>query len=74
MPNIALLGFHISLTFEDLDVPLKMARLRQWCEDINKAQSGVTYDFVFVDQNNFDKYKLKSFRELTETFREYKNN
>ena len=24
---------------EDLDVPLKMERLRQWCEDINRVQS-----------------------------------
>lgn len=23
---------------EDLDVPLKMQRLKQWCDDINKAQ------------------------------------
>jgi type III restriction enzyme len=35
---------------EDLDVPLKMARLKQWCEDINRVQSAVTYSFVFVDQ------------------------
>ena len=26
---------------EDLDVPLKMRRLRQWCEDINRAQTDV---------------------------------
>ena len=26
---------------EDLDVPLKMERLRQWCEDINRVQSHV---------------------------------
>jgi len=26
---------------EDLDVPLKMARLKQWCEDINRAQQAV---------------------------------
>ncbi|MFC1574329.1 DEAD/DEAH box helicase family protein, partial [Candidatus Latescibacterota bacterium] len=26
---------------EDLDVPLKMARLRQWCEDINRVQTDV---------------------------------
>jgi len=30
---------------EDLDVPLKMQRLRQWCEDINRVQRYVEYDF-----------------------------
>jgi len=28
---------------EDLDVPLKMQRLRQWCEDVNGAQKDVRY-------------------------------
>ena len=36
---------------EDLDVPLKMKRLREWCVDINKAQSDVHYDYVFVDED-----------------------
>ncbi|GAH61048.1 unnamed protein product, partial [marine sediment metagenome] len=47
---------------EDLDVPLKMQRLSQWCEDINKVQSDVTYDFVYVDMGNFEQYKPASFR------------
>ena len=34
---------------EDLDVPLKMQRLRQWCEDINRVQTDVRYDSVYVD-------------------------
>ncbi len=58
---------------EDLDVPLKMARLRQWCEDINRVQKDVEYDFVFVDQEGFDKYKPTSFRQLFEGFRKYKD-
>ena len=57
---------------EDLDVPLKMRRLRQWCEDINQAQSGVRYDFVFVDEESFKKYKPASFKELVGSFTEYK--
>ena len=57
---------------EDLDVPLKMARLRQWCEDINRVQSNVTYDFVYVDEESFEKYKPISFRQLVDGFREYK--
>ncbi len=57
---------------EDFDVPLKMERLKQWCEDVNKEQSDVTYDFVYVDQASFERYKPKSFDELAENFREYK--
>ncbi|MCE9554281.1 MAG: DEAD/DEAH box helicase family protein [Planctomycetes bacterium] len=57
---------------EELDVPHKMQRLRQWCEDINRVQSGVGYDFVYVDQDSFEKYRPGSFRQLEEAFREYK--
>ena len=57
---------------EDLDVPLKMRRLRQWCEDINQAQSDVRYDFVFVDEEGFKKYRPTSFKELVGSFTEYK--
>lgn len=57
---------------EDLDVPLKMARLRQWCEDINSVQNDVVYDFVYVDQESFDKYRPKSFQQLMKGFIEYK--
>jgi type III restriction enzyme len=57
---------------EELDVPLKMARLRQWCEDINRVQTDVQYDFVFVDEASFEKYKPTSFRQLLESFKEYK--
>jgi len=57
---------------EDLDVPLKMERLRQWCEDINRVQEDVEYDFVYVDQESFEKYKPTSFRQLVDGFREYK--
>jgi type III restriction enzyme len=57
---------------EDVDVPLKMARLRQWCEDINRVQSDVAYDFVYVDEESFEKYRPTSFRQLVDGFREYK--
>jgi len=57
---------------EDLDVPLKMARLRQWCEDINRVQTDVEYDFVYVDEESFDKFKPSSFRQLLGSFKEYK--
>jgi hypothetical protein len=51
-----------------------MQRLRQWCEDVSRAQSGVKHDSVYVDQESFDKYKRASFRRLTDGFREYKEN
>ena len=57
---------------EDLDVPLKMARLRQWCEDCNRIQSNMRYDFAFVDQEGFEKYTPSTFETLLELFKEYK--
>jgi type III restriction enzyme len=58
---------------EDLDVPLKIQRLKQWCEDVNRQQSAVTYDFVYVDQESFDRYTPTSFGELVKNFLEYKS-
>jgi len=57
---------------EDLDVPLKVQRIRQWCEDINGMQSDVMYDFVYADEEGFKKYEPKSFADLLASFREYK--
>jgi type III restriction enzyme len=58
---------------EDLDVPLKMKRLRQWCEDINRVQSDVKYNFAYVDQESFEKYRPNSFKQLLLSFIEYKD-
>ena len=57
---------------EDLDVPLKMERLRQWCVDMNNIQTDDTFNFVFVDQESFEKYQPKNFQELINGFAEYK--
>ncbi len=57
---------------EDLDVPLKMQRLKQWCEDINKTGSEVHFDFVFVDEQNFKKYQPNNFQSLVLNFLQYK--
>ena len=57
---------------EELDVPLKMARLREWCRDVNQLQSESSYDFVYVDQPGFEQYKPKSLRDLVESFTSYK--
>jgi len=57
---------------EDLDDPLKLARLSQWCDDINGLQNKVRYDFVYVDEEGFHKYKPSSLKELVGSFREFK--
>lgn len=56
---------------EDLDVPLKMARLKQWCQDVGKVQNDQAVGFVFVDQNGFEKHTPSNFAQLLEAFTEY---
>ena len=62
----------------ELDLPQKMARLKQWCDDANTAEAaegGSTsqrYDFVFVDQNGFEKHAPKNFGALVASFTEYR--
>lgn len=57
----------------EIDLPQKMARLRQWCEDATAAEEdGQCYDFVFVDQASFEKHAPKDFAALAASFREYK--
>jgi type III restriction enzyme len=67
---------------EDLDDPLKIKRLRQWCRDVNDAHGNVHFDFVYVDQESFDQFtedggkfrgQLKSFSDLVIRFRAYKD-
>ena len=58
----------------ELDVPQKMTRLRQWCEDAtaaSKEQSGITYRFVYVDQESFNQYRPVNFASLASSFTEY---
>ncbi len=57
---------------EDIDVPLKTARLGQWCQDINQILKKDRFDFVFADEDDFEAYKPKTFSELLENFRKYK--
>jgi type III restriction enzyme len=59
---------------EELDLPQKMSRLRQWCEDANEASKddgGPVYRFVYVDQESFERHKPSSFAGLASAFREY---
>ncbi len=67
---------------EDVDVPLKMARLKAWCNDINMQQNK-KFDFVYVKQKEFesllDSYVTghrtnadKSFRVLSDSMTEFR--
>lgn len=57
---------------EDLDVPLQMARLAKWCDDINRVQGEKVFDYALVDEESFKRYKPKSIVQLIATFRDYK--
>ena len=59
---------------EELDLPQKMSRLRQWCADAtaaSRAEGGPTYGFVYVDQEGFEQHKPQRFSALVASFREY---
>lgn len=66
----------------ELDLPQKMARLKQWCADASAAEStdsgspGQRYDFIFVDQNPFERWfqgqNASSFAALAASFRDYR--
>ena len=57
----------------ELDLPQKMARLKQWCADATAAEEdGRRYDFVFVDQTGFEKHQPNNFAALAVSFTEYK--
>ncbi len=53
---------------EDLDDPLKIKRLAQWCEDANSRQQKIVYKMLYVKQEEWDKYKPKNWRELIKVF------
>jgi type III restriction enzyme len=58
---------------EELDLPQKMARLRQWCTDATTAEeNGTRYDFLYVDQASFEKHKPITLADLVTSFTEYK--
>ena len=59
---------------EELDVPRKMARLKQWCTDATAAAAadgGAAYRFLFVDQPGFEKHRPKTVADLAVSFTEY---
>ncbi len=59
---------------EELDLPQKMARLRQWCADATAAEeNGQRYQYVFVDQAGFEKHPPTTFAALATSFTDYKS-
>jgi type III restriction enzyme len=58
----------------ELDLPQKMARLRQWCADAteaSKVDGGQRFRFVYVDQGGFQRNPPTSFAALAAGFTEY---
>jgi len=59
---------------EELDLPQKMGRLRQWCSEATEAstaEGGPKYRFVYVDQGGFERHPPTSFAALVAGFTEY---
>lgn len=57
----------------ELDLPQKMARLRQWCADATAAEeNGQRYEYIFVDQAGFEKHSPTTFAALATSFTDYK--
>ncbi|MFH1776102.1 MAG: DEAD/DEAH box helicase family protein [Candidatus Omnitrophota bacterium] len=54
---------------EDLDDPLKITRLIQWCDDANSRQKKILYKTLYVKQEDWDKYKPKSWSDTIKLFR-----
>ncbi|AAZ97445.1 type III restriction-modification enzyme helicase subunit [Thiobacillus denitrificans ATCC 25259] len=58
----------------ELDLPQKMARLRQWCADAtqaSQAEGGAAYRFVYVDQQGYERNPPKTFAALAASFTEF---
>lgn len=60
----------------ELDLPRKMARLKQWCADASAAsqvEGGPAYRFVYVDQEGFERCMPKDFAALLASFTMYQD-
>ena len=59
---------------EELDLPQKMRRLKEWCADAtaaSKAIGGPEYRHLFVDQAGFERHTPRDFAGLAKAFREF---
>jgi type III restriction enzyme len=60
----------------ELDLPQKMKRLRQWCDDATAASTdttGTVYRFAYVDQESFERFRPTTMAALASSFTEYKS-
>ena len=60
----------------ELDLPQKMARLRQWCTDAtgaSQAEGGPAYRFVYVDQQGYERNPPKDFNGLVAAFQDFQS-
>jgi type III restriction enzyme len=53
---------------EDLDDIEKIKRLEQWCKDASERQKRISYKMLYVKQEEWDKYKPSSFKQLVDVF------
>jgi type III restriction enzyme len=53
---------------EDLNDPGKWERLQQWCSDASRLDSGQQYRALFVREEDWERYKPKSFRDAAAVF------
>jgi type III restriction enzyme len=53
---------------EDLNDPGKWERLQQWCNDASRLDSGQQYRALFVREEDWERYKPKSFRDAATVF------
>ena len=61
---------------EELDLPFKMARLKQWCEDAteaSQAEEGPAYGFIYVDQHGFKRNPPETLSGLVTAFGEFQH-
>jgi type III restriction enzyme len=59
---------------EELDLPQKMGRLRQWCADATEASredGGIRYRFLYVNQEGFTHHAPRTLQALAASFTEY---
>ena len=61
---------------KELDLPQKMARLKQWCADATEAsaaENGPAYNLLFVDQEGFNTHRPNTLVDLIKSFTEYRS-
>ncbi len=54
---------------EETDDRLKFERLVQWCEDVNARQSRALYSALYIRQDVWNKYPVRTFDELVRIYK-----